>query len=362
MLGYDSLTGIAMVYVASSIGFATAFLNPFTVGIAQGIAGLTPFSGLSYRVTLWVFFTLLSIWWVMRYAKKIKHNPQLSICYEEDKERKKEIEEELKEGVPFTLGRAGVLLIIVLAFALIIFGAIKKGWYIEEMIAVFLGMGFLAGIVYPITSKDSYSIIALLISIVAGFIAWKTGKGMDTSLIIVFLGFIACGWIQKVNFSEIAEWFSKGVCEIASVAIIVGFAKTVIIILEESMIMDTLLFYASQMAKNFSGELSALGMLVFHAVFNFFVPSGSGQAAMTIPIMAPLADVVGISRQTAVLAYQFGDGFNNLIIPTSCVTIAVLAVAKVKWEKWLRWMIPFQLTLLSFGAIALVISVWIGWK
>lgn len=311
-LGYDSLTGVAMIYLGAMTGFATAFLNPFTVGIAQGIAEIKPFSGLTYRLILWLIFTVITIAWVMRYAARIKANPELSPVYDLD-EPKRHAVSEAAATEKLTRSRIMVLVIIAAGFATIIYGAIKLGWYIDEMAAMFLAIGLLAGLV------------------------------------------------TRMAPSTIASSFVKGCSDICGAAIMVGFARAVLVILDDGGIMDTILFKVSGFVGNFPAIISVQVMYIFQSLTNFFVPSGSGQAALTMPIMAPLADLLGITRQTAVLAYQFGDGINNVIIPTSAVTIAALGVGGVPWERWAKWILPLILVHYALGAIALMIAVSTGW-
>ncbi len=311
-LGYDSITGVAMVYLGAMIGFATAFLNPFTIGVAQGIAEIRPFSGMSFRLALWVIFTVATIAWVMRYAARIKADPSVSPVFALDEKRRHEVLQ-ATESEKLTAARTLVLLIIAVGFAAIIYGAIKLGWYIDEMAAVFLAIGLLAG------------------------------------------------FAVRMNPSDMATAFVKGCSDICGAAIMVGFARAVLILLEDGGIMDTILFEVSGFVGNFPAMISVQLMYVFQTLTNFFVPSGSGQAALTMPIMAPLADILGITRQTAVLAYQFGDGFTNVIIPTSAATIAALGMGGVPWEKWARWVAPLILVHFIMGGIALAIAASIGW-
>ncbi|PKK89245.1 MAG: hypothetical protein CVV64_15155 [Candidatus Wallbacteria bacterium HGW-Wallbacteria-1] len=339
-LGYDSITGVAMVYVGAMIGFATAFLNPFTVGIAQGIAQIKPFSGMGYRLGLWIFFTLFTIGWVMRYASRIKANPDLSpvrdldliklneyarIAAHEEAANEEAANEEAVNGDAtdqkvsshvhkLKWSQKGVLLIIAVGFAAIIYGAIRLGWYIDEMVAIFLTMGIL------------------------------------------------CGLISRLPLNSIAESFGRGCSDIANAAILVGFARAVLVLLADGKAMDTILHHVSGMVGDLPAVVSVQCMYLFQTLANFFVPSGSGQAALTMPIMAPLADAVGITRQTAVLAYQFGDGFTNMIIPTSAVTMAVLGMAGVPWERWAKWMLPLTIVYFLLGALALIPPVLMGWQ
>ena len=312
-LGYDSITGVAMVYVAAMIGFASAFLNPFTVGIAQGIAGVPVFSGFGYRFAIWLFLTVFTIFWVMAYAKKVKARPESSSVFEED-QRRRHLMHEQEELPEFNISRKLVLILIALGFACIIYGAISLGWYIDEMVAVFLSIGIVSGL------------------------------------------------ITRMSLNSIAEEFSKGVSDIANAAILVGFARAVLVILESARVMDTILHGVSNVVGELPAVISVQFMYIFQTLTNFFVPSGSGQAALTMPLMAPLADMVGVTRQTAVLAYQFGDGFTNMVIPTSAVTIAVLGMGGVPWGKWARWIAPLIILYYLFGALLLLPPVIWPWQ
>lgn len=312
-LGYDSITGIAMVYVGAMIGFATAFLNPFTIGIAQGIAQIKPFSGLGYRLGIWIFFTLFTIIWVMRYARKIKANPESSLVFDLDEARRRAAAAEI-DHPEFGPSRMAVLLIIAAGFGAIIYGAIQLGWYIDEMVAIFLTIGILSGLV------------------------------------------------TRLPLNIMAESFSRGCSDIANAAVTVGFARAVLVLLDEARVMDTILHGVSGIVGDLPKVVSIQCMYVFQTLTNFFVPSGSGQAALTMPIMSPLADAVGLTRQTAVLAYQFGDGFTNMIIPTSAVTIAVLGMGGVPWGRWARWMLPLTIVYFILGALFLIPPVLMGWQ
>lgn len=312
-LGYDSITGVAMIYLAAMIGFATAFLNPFTVGVAQGIAEVPPFSGMTYRLGLWVFFTAFSVWWVMRYAKKIKKEPELSLVYELDQEKRRQSAESASSSKGLLKGQIAVLFVVTAGFSAIIYGAIELDWYIDEMASMFLAIGILSGVVAGLTPN------------------------------------------------AIARSFVKGCSDICGAAIMVGFARTVLVILEDAMVMDTILHYVSGLIKDFSPAISVQAMYAFQTLTNFFVPSGSGQASLTMPIMTPLADILGVTRQTAVLAYQFGDGFTNLIIPTSAATIAALGMGAVPWSKWAKWILPLIVIYFILGALFLIPPVLVGW-
>lgn len=314
MLGYDSITGVAIPFVGSGAGFAGAFINPFTVGIAQGIAGLPPLSGIEYRIFVWVVVTAVSIFFVMRYAEKIKKNPELSPVYETDKKKRKNIDySAIEEHEGLDKSHKRVLLVFALGMCVLVFGVLEYQWYIEEICALFIATGILVGIV------------------------------------------------GKLKVSEITDSFTEGASQLVSTALIIGLARGIFIIADEGKIIDTILFSLSGVIEDFHPVVSSQAMFVVQSLINFLVPSGSGQAALTMPVMAPLSDLVGVTRQTAVLAYQFGDGFTNLIIPTSAVTLGVLSLAGVSWEKWAGWMIKLQIVLFITGLLLLIPPYFMNW-
>ncbi|MBT3221192.1 MAG: putative basic amino acid antiporter YfcC [Proteobacteria bacterium] len=313
-LGYDSLVGVSLTFLAAGVGFAGAFLNPFTLQIAQGLAGLQPVSGWGYRSIVWVIVTAFTIAWVMIYAARIKKDPKRSIMYEIDQSRRAELEESLAHQTEFTLRHGLCLLVLVATIVAMIYGVIALEWYIIELGGLFFAMG-----------------------VFVGFIA---GKSPD----------------------ELANAFLEGVKEMSGAALIVGFAGGILVILESGVILDTILHGMGTAASSLPPVLAADAMYVLQMALNFFIPSGSTKAALTMPLMAPLADLSGITRQTAVLAYQFGDGFTNMIIPTSGVTVGTLAMAKIPFEKWFRWVLPLQVAFFILAIVLLIWPVMTGWE
>lgn len=312
-LGYDSLTGLCFSFLAAGIGFATAFFNPFTVQIAQKFAEVPPLSGWQFRVGIWFFVTIFCIVWVIRYAEKVKKDPTLSITYDLDQKKRAQLAEKNDEIGDFTGSHAGVLIVLGLGICFLFFGVIQLQWYITELAALFMAMGIIAG------------------------------------------------FIGKLKADEIAEGFIDGAKDITSAALIVGFAAAIIIILEDGNIMDTILYGLSQITGRTYPVFSVYIVYGVQLCINFFIPSGTTQAALTIPIFAPLAELSGYTRQTAVLAYQFGDGFTNMIIPTSGVTVGTLAMAKVPYDKWFRWLLPLEAILICFALVFLAIAVLTNW-
>lgn len=305
-MGYDSITGAAIVFVGACTGFAAAFINPFTVQVAQGIAGLPILSGMPFRIVMYVVMTGLAIVMVMRYAKKVKQDPTLSPMYETDSMRKDVMKlEDLEE---LTTTRKVVLLVFLATVVLLILGVVQWGWYMNEIAALFLGMSFVVAIV------------------------------------------------SRMGFNNYANALSDGMTDIASGALVVGFARGILVVMIDGNILHTILYAAANFLGQFPSAISAAGMYVFQCLLNVLVPSGSGQAAISIPIMAPLGDLVGVTRQTAVIAFQLGDGLSNIITPTSGYFMAGLALAKIPWEKWAKWFIKIVAVLYLVGLIFVLIA------
>ncbi len=316
-LGYDSIVGIAIPFVGAGAGFAGAFINPFTLGIAQGISGLPPLSGLGYRVLVWIITTSVATIFIMRYAARVKKNPRLSPCYETDQAKRSNLDMSELESFSGISNRHKLVLVgFGLAMGLLVFGVLQYGWYIKEIAALFLASGIIIGVV------------------------------------------------GGLKASQIVDNFSRGAKDLLDTALLIGLARGILVIARDGHIIDTLLNFFASLIDGLPAVAAAWIMFFTQTAINFFVPSGSGQAALTMPIMAPLADLVGVSRQTAVLAYQFGDGFSNLIIPTSGILVGILALAGISWTKWARWMLPLQLILLGVGMMLLIppfVFDWADW-
>jgi uncharacterized ion transporter superfamily protein YfcC len=295
-LGYDSITGIAVSFVGAGLGFAGAFINPFTIGVAQGIAELPPASGMGYRLMVWAVTTVIGIIYIMRYVLKLEKDPTLSPVYELDQQR--DLRQLGKtEHQEFTRGHRYVLLALTAALLLLVYGVGQWGWYINEIAGLFIGLGIVAGV------------------------------------------------ISHLGLEESVDAFKDGAKDMLTAALVIAMAKGLIVIAEDGKIIDTLLHTIAGLSEGLPKPVTVEIMFIFQTLLNFFVPSGSGQAALTMPIMAPLSDLLGISRQTAVLAFQFGDGLSNLIIPTSGVTMGVLAIAKIPYNVWVKWFLPLFLIL-----------------
>lgn len=313
LMGYDRITGMCIPYLAATTGFSGAMLNPFTVGIAQSISELPAFSGIEYRTGVWAVSTVIAIAFVMWYAKRVKDNPELSPTYEEDKLAREKLQHLKESETTLTGGQQLVLALLLGGMALIVFGVLKWEWYIDEIAAVFLGMGILAGLA------------------------------------------------AKMSANDIADAFTVGAKDMVGTAILVGLARAIVILATDGKIIDTILNAMAAPLAGLPTLVSAYAMLVVQMIINFFVTSGTGQAALTIPIMASLGDLVGITRQTMVLIYQFGNGFSDMIFPTSSVLIGCLGMAGIPWSKWARWVLPLQIAFFIFCLLAITPAVLMKW-
>lgn len=310
-LGFDSMTGTAMVLIGAGSGFAGAFLNPFTIGISQGIAGLPLFSGIGFRLAAYVAIVGMTIAYVYRYAGKIQKNPQLSLTYEEDRSRVASVaSSEISE---FTNRHKLVLLVFLVGMAILAFGVVKLGFYITELTAVFLIIGVFSGIVGGMT------------------------------------------------IDKIASEFVEGAKEMAYGALVIGLATSIMVVMNEGRIMDTIINGLASLVQGLPPVFSAIGMFIVQTIISIVIPSGSGMAAATMPIMAPMADLVGITRQTAVLAFQFGDAFTNVFSPTSGYFMAALAIGGIQWSKWIKWVLPLFIAWNIVAGIFLAVAVTIGY-
>ncbi len=322
-MGYDAVVGIMCSYVATQIGFGASWQNPFGLAIAQGVSGLPVMSGAWFRIPMWIFFTGITIFFTMRYAVKVKKNPKLSVAYESDETYRKEFSQNGNVMPPFTLGHKLVLLTIAACMCWTVWGVVSKGYYIPEIASQFFVMGLLSGIIG-----------------------------------LVF-------HLNEMKLNDIDKSFERGAADLLGAAMCVGMAQGIIIILggtsaTDGTVLNTILHSLSEGMKGFPPVISAWLMYIFQSVFNFFVVSGSGQAALTMPIMAPLADLVGVERQTAVVSFQLGDAFTNMIVPTSGCLLGVLAAAKLDWGKWARFQIKFQGVLFACASATVILAVTMG--
>lgn len=364
-MGYDSIIGVCMVYVAAHLGFAGAILNPFTIGIAQGLADIPLFSGIEYRIFSWIIINVVGVAFVLIYAKKIRKKPQLSPVYTEDeywRNREQNESEEIKYYTPriawgvyaFILGALTIFSFLYPNTTLNIGNSSINLVLIPVFTVLFAILGYLAlrkSVHFFILLLLGYTILFLIIGVM-GY-GWYV---MEIATLFLAMG-IASGVSIKKGADDIAKLFLEGVKDILSAAIIVGLAGGIIVILEDGGVIDSILYGLSKAMGNF-GNIASVGvMYLIQTTLNIVIPSGSAKAAITMPIMAPFSDLIGISRQATVMAFQFGDGFTNMITPTSGVLIAVLGVARVPYHKWVKWVWPLILTVIILGFLLLIPTV-----
>lgn len=311
-LGYDSLVGVSIPFLGAAAGFGAAFFNPFTVGIAQGLAGVPVYSGLEYRLFTFVLTTGVMIAWVMVYAARVKKNPKLSLVYKIDRARDLSAYKAGAKVEPWTSRRLLVFGLFLGSMCLLVWGILEKQWYIEEIGALFLAMGILMGLVAGLSGNS------------------------------------------------IATAFVAGAKDMVGVTLIIACGRALLILTKEGQILDTLLHYSAESINGLPAVVAAQLMFLLQCGINFFIHSGSAQAALTMPVMAPLSDLVGITRQTAVYAFQLCE-LVNPILPTSAVTMGVLGMAKIPWEKWARFFLPLMLILLVLSLLLLVPPVLTHW-
>ncbi|MCE5202566.1 MAG: putative basic amino acid antiporter YfcC [Synergistaceae bacterium] len=324
-LGYDSIVAVTVTFVASQVGNAVSWMSPFSVAIAQGIAGIPVLSGATFRLIMWCIVTALSAGYMMIYAEKIRKNPELSVVYNSDNYFRNKIENTTEEERRFTLGHKLILLEMLAVLIWIIWGVTTKEYYIPEIASQFFVMGFAAGV---------------------------------TAIIFK---------LNNMGINEMASSFQSGVADLAGTAVVVGMAKGILLVLggadaSVASTLNTVLYSIGNLLDGVPAVVTAWCMYVFQSLFNLVVTSNSGQAALTMPIMAPLSDVVGVSRQIAVLAYQMGAGFVDAFTPVSASLIGVLGVARIDWSTWAKFQIKMQGFFFLMGTVAIIIAIAINFQ
>ncbi|HHM02060.1 MAG TPA: putative basic amino acid antiporter YfcC [Caldithrix abyssi] len=306
-MGFDRIYGLALVMLAADVGFAAATTNPFTVNIAQGIAELPLNSDVPFRAVFLVVILFIAISYTLRYGRRIKKDPSASYMPDDNFD----LSHLRHEKQVLNAAHIRVMISSIVIFVFILYAVQTFDWWLNEMSAAFLFMGIMAAVFSRMSVKDA------------------------------------------------SHAFVKGMEEMVVAALVVGFARGIQVVLQDGQILDTVIHGAATSLKHFHNIIAAQGMLIFQTVLNFFIPSGSGQAAVTMPLMAPLADVLGLSRETAVFAFTCGDGFSNSIIPTSGVLMAMLSLARIPLSSWWRFMMPLFGQLMLASAVFLTISVYI---
>lgn len=290
VIGYDAIVGGSIIYLGVAIGFAAATINPFTIGVAQPIAGVPLFSGLGYRIFCFVVFMSIAIWYVMHYAKKIKKDPTKSYLYGIKTEMPDVGSKEELMSTQFTTTHKISCVLFVFTIGMLLVETIQLGWYIDEIATLFIIMTIVTGL------------------------------------------------ISKFTPSQICDFFIESSKELMYGALLVGISRSIPLIMENACIIDTIVNWLATLLQNFQGVASAIGMLFVQNIINFFIPSGAGQALVTMPILAPVGEMVGVSRQVSVLAYQFGDGFSNIFWPTSVFMMCEIMRSPI--DKWYKFVTP----------------------
>lgn len=311
-IGFDSVTAAAIALAGSAAGFTAALTNPFTLAISQEIGGLELYSGIGYRSITLLVMTMVAILFVINYARKIEENPEKSFTFERDQEKHKEIDK--IETPAFTWRIKLVAFVTIVGFLTLIVGILQFDWYLKEINAIFI-------------------LTALLGGLVAGF-----------------------------GINAICEKFIFGLQDFVLAAFAAGIARAIPGVLEDANILDTVVNGLSLLVQALPSSITAFGMLLTQAALNFLIPAGSGQALATMPIMFPLADITNVTRQVAILAFQFGDGFSNIFYPTSGFLWACIGMAGIPYQKWVRFLFPLILIWYMIAAIFVIVGQAIGWS
>lgn len=314
-LGYDSITATAIALCGTVVGFTVGVLNPINTGLAQKLSGIPVFSGIGLRIILFIVVLAVTIMFIMRYAQKIKNKPTLSSVYHADIE-KRDLYQNITNQEPILATNRQKLgiAVVLLFFVILVYGVISQGWFMIEMAGLFIIMGIIVGLV----------------------------TGLSTQ--------------------AICEAFNEGFKDVLMGAIIVGLARSIAVVLEDGKIMDTIVHGLGSVIDGATPTIAVVGMYAVQVAINFIISSGSGQALVTMPIMAPLADMLGITRQTAVLAFQLGDGFTHIFYPTSGYFMAALAIGGVSYTKWIRFFFPLFIIWGVISIITLIIAQLTGWS
>lgn len=310
-LGFDILTGTAMVLLGAHAGFTAGLMNPFGVGIAQAVAQVPLFSGMWLRAIMLVVMLVVTSIYILRYAYKVKADPSKSIVADlPELNQMGGNDIKMPDLKPH---HYAVLVIVIAGLAGLLYGVTVKKWWIDEMAALFLGMGIL------------------------------------------------CGFVAGFSPNKIARYFLEGAKGILFGALVVGFARTIIVVFEDGHIVDSIIFYLSASIGILPHFLQPIGMYFVNIIISLVIVSASGMAMATMPVLAPVADLLGITRQTAVLMFQCADGMTHLILPTSAATMGALAAAKIPYERWIKWVMPLFLMWIAIGGVFVLIAHAIGY-
>ncbi len=307
---YDAMVALASIYIGSCIGTMASTVNPFSAIIASHSAGINWTSGIVGRLFMLTVGTIICIWYIIRYAEKVRKNPAASLIYAQKQSIEKMfLTKTSNEKVTFTTRIRLVLLIFVACFALMIAGVSQWDWWFLEMTTIF------------------------------------------------FVGSIVIAIVAAIKETTFVNAFVKGANDLLSVALIIGLARGVTILMDDGLISDTLLHYASSSVEGMPKGIFINAMMFLYAGLSFFIPSSSGMAVLSMPIMAPLADVVDIARENVVSAYQYGMGLMAFITPTGLI-LASLTMVDVTFDKWLKFIMPLLGILTVLTMIVLTVLVY----
>jgi len=307
----DTMTAVGIIVTGYGIGYGAAAFNQYTVVVAQGVADLPTYSGWQVRMGILIPFVMIGAHHVYSYSRKVQSNPSVSLM---NGITPPVSGASTKEYPKLTTAHITILFSFILALGIAVWGIATRGWYLNELGAAFVILGVVTAI------------------------------------------------IGKIGPSLMAKEFVKGAKDLTETALLVGVARGIALIMEDGEILHTIVNALSVPLSSVGPELSAVGMMIMQTILNLFVPSGSGQAFVTMPLMAPLSDLLGVSRQIAVQAFLFGDGFANMIVPTNAVLMGILGMAGVPYDRWFRFCLPLLAKLLTFAAICMVAMVMFGFS
>lgn len=304
LLGYDVVTAVCIVVIGDIIGWTAGPTNLYTVGNSHNIAGLPMFSGIGYRLIVLVVLGGISLWYVIRYAERVKKDPSKSLVAGADySDLMGDVED-----MQFTATRKLILLVFVATVALVVYGSLELGWGTQDMAAVYLICG------------------------------------------------IICGLIARMSPDKIADTMVEGASSMFVAAMVIGIARGLSIIMDAGQITYTIVNALASLLGGLPPVLTAIGMMLIVVVLNFFMPSGSSKALIMMPILMPMAEIIGLSKQITILAYQFGDGISNLMFPTVALLVACLSYTRVSFDKWFKFILPFQGIAYAASAVLLLIA------
>ncbi len=321
LLGWDAMTGLGMSLLAVAFGFSAALANPFTIGIAQRLAGVPVFSGIGLRTLVFVTIYVILCFFLIRYAKRIEKVPSRSPTFEDDKNLRSRFslsrEELAAQANPQLRGAIG--------------------WFIASLAAI------------------------ILISIAAAFNSTISGLALPLIGLLFLVGGVGAALLSGMKAKAAASIFGNTIAGISPAIILILMAVSVKHIMTNAQVMDTILDYAVRSIGGTSPYGAALMIYGLVLMLNFFIGSASAKAFLVIPIIAPLVDLIGVTRQTAVLAFAFGDGFSNVLFPTNAALLIGLGLAGVSYIKWFKWVILLQLAVLAVTVLFILLAVAINY-